>query len=200
MQANARFLKPVVFITLGLPLLWLVYAIVRELSEPGAVLGADPGEAVVLFLGEWNIRMLLLTLCVSTARRLLRTPAIAGYRRMIGLFAFSYAVMHMFSYLGFLAGFEWRIIQEDFVERTYITVGIGAVFLLLPLAFTSTRGWQRRLGQRWRRLHKLVYPAVGLGLVHLLWLTKDDYAEPLLYCAIFAGLMAERLVDWRRRT
>ena len=72
MQANARVLKPVVFITLGLPLLWLAYAIVQELSEPGAVLGADPGEAVVLFLGEWNIRILLLTLCVSTARRLLR--------------------------------------------------------------------------------------------------------------------------------
>ena len=118
---------------------------------------------------------------------------------MIGLFAFSYAVLHMFSYIGFLAGFEWQVIQEDFVERAYITVSLAAVVLLTPLALTSTRGWQRRLGRRWQQLHKLVYPAVGLGLVHLLWLTKDGYAEPLLYSAIFAGLMVERLADWRRR-
>ncbi|MCZ6617090.1 MAG: ferric reductase-like transmembrane domain-containing protein [Gammaproteobacteria bacterium] len=186
--------------TLSLPLVWLGYAVSRELSNPGVVLGADPGEAVLHFFGDWTVRLLLLTLSVSTMRRLFRQPAIGRYRRMIGLFAFAYAVLHMLSYLGFLAEFEWRIVLEDFVDRTYITVGISALLLLLPLALTSTRGWQRRLGRRWRRLHKLVYPAMGLGLLHLLWLTKDGYAEPLLYCAIFAGLMVERLVDWRRRT
>ncbi len=200
MQANVRVLKPILFVALSLPLVWLGYAIGRELSEPGIVLGADPGEAVVHFLGEWNIRLLLLTLCVSTARRLFGIPAFIRYRRMIGLFAFSYAVMHLSSYLGFLADFDWQIVLEDFVERPYITVGIAAVALLLSLAVTSTRGWQRRLGQRWRRLHRLLYLAVGLGLLHLLWLTKDGYAEPLLYCAIFVGLMVERIVDWRRRT
>lgn len=199
MPANARVLKPIVFLTLSLPLGWLAYAIGQELIEPGIALGADPGEAVVHFLGEWTIRLLLLTLCVSSVRRLIRAPAVIGYRRMIGLFAFSYAVMHMFSYIGFLAGFEWQVIRQDFVERAYITVSLGAVALLIPLALTSTRGWQRRLGRRWRQLHLLVYPAIALALVHLLWLTKDGYAEPLLYCAIFAGLMIERLADWRRR-
>ena len=197
---DARILKPIVFITLSLPLAWLAFAIVQELGEPGIALGADPGEAVLHFLGDWTIRVLLLTLSVSTARRILRKSAIARYRRMVGLFAFSYALLHMLAYLGFLAEFEWQIVLEDFFERTYITVGIAAVFLLIPLALTSTHGWQRRLGRRWKRLHKLVYPIVGLGLWHLLWLTKDGYAEPLLYCAIFLGLMIERLADWRRRS
>ena len=152
------------------------------------------------FLGEWTIRLLLITLSVSTLRRLFGKPGLIRYRRMIGLFAFGYSLLHLLAYLVFFAEFEWRIILEDFVERTYITVGIAAVILLVPLALTSTRGWQRRLGRRWKRLHKLVYPIVGLGLLHLLWLTKDDYAEPLLYCAIFAVLIVERLVDWRKRS
>ena len=198
--SNIRLLKAAVFIAFSLPLCWLGYAIYRELGDPGVALGADPGEAVLHFLGEWTIRLLLIMLSVSSVRRLLGKPGIVRHRRMIGLFAFGYALLHLLAYLGFLAEFEWRIVQEDFVERTYITVGIAAVVLLVPLALTSTRGWQRRLGRRWKRLHRLVYPIVGLGLLHLLWLTKDDYAEPLLYCVIFAVLMMERLVDWRKRS
>ncbi len=92
-----------------------------------------------------------------------------------------------------LAEFDWRLVVEDFSDRAYITAGIGGFMLLVPLAVTSTRGWQRRLGRRWRRLHRLVYPAVFLGLLHLTWLTKDGYGEVAVYSVLFILMMAERM-------
>jgi sulfoxide reductase heme-binding subunit YedZ len=116
---------------------------------------------------------------------------------MIGLFAFSYVALHFLAYLTFLAGFDLLTITEDLADRTYITVGFLALLGLVPLAITSTNGWRRRLGRRWQKLHRLVYPIVGLGLLHYFWLTKDGYAEGVLYLAIFAGLMFERLLSAR---
>jgi sulfoxide reductase heme-binding subunit YedZ len=163
-------------------------------------LGADPGNEVVLILGGWAIRALLLTLSVSTLRRALSFPRIIRYRRMIGLFAFTYVVLHFLSYLTFLAGFEWRTIEEDLVERTYITVGFLALVGLIPLAVTSTVGWRRRLGRRWQQLHRLIYPIMGLALLHYFWLTRDGYGEGALYLVLFLGLMLERAVNARRQS
>ena len=189
---NQRIWKVVLFLVLAVPLALLGYDIAGDLRVPGSRLGADPATAVVLELGTWGIRILLLTLAVSTLRRLLKAPRLLRYRRMVGLFAFAYVVLHFLSYLGFLAGFDWSTIKRDLVERTYITVGFPALLLLVPLAVTSTNGWRRQLGRRWVILHRLVYLVIALGLLHYFWLTKDGFAEGVLYLALFLGLMLER--------
>ncbi len=191
-------LKPLVFLLLGLPLLLLGYDLAGELQAPGSRLGADPGKAVVLVLGEWGIRMLLLTLAISSLRRLTGQAAVMRYRRMVGLYAFAYLLLHFLAYLVFLAGLEGRQIIQDLSERPYITVGFLALLLLVPLAITSTGGWRRRLGRRWVRLHRAIYPAFALGLLHYFWLTKDGYGENVLYLVLFALLMMERIMNRRR--
>ena len=196
--ARVGLSKPMVWLVCGAPLLWLSWAVFREIQRPGSALGADPGEAVVLYLGEWGIRALLLALAVSPLRRRMGWPALARVRRLVGLFAFAYLALHFLAYLWFLAGFDWAAIVEDLAERTYITAGFLGLLALVPLAVTSTRGWQRRLGRRWRTLHRLVFPAAALGLVHLWWLTKDGYGEVLAYGAVFLILMADRLSRWRQ--
>jgi sulfoxide reductase heme-binding subunit YedZ len=191
-------LKLPVFLLLALPLMVLGFNVASEIVAPGSRLGADPGKAVVLYLGEWTIRMLLLTLAVSSARRLTGQTKIMRFRRMVGLFAFTYLSLHFLAYLGFLAGFDGGQILEDLSDRPYITVGFLALLLLAPLAVTSTNGWRRRLGRRWVRLHRLVYPAIALGLIHYFWLTKDGYGENVLYLTIFLLLIVERLMNARR--
>lgn len=183
----------------SLPLIWLIYAIYLEFQRPGSALGAEPGEAVVLHLGNWTLRLLLLTLGISTLRRLFRWHGLMRVRRMLGLYAFAYLCLHMLAYLGLLSGFDWGLVLDDFVERSYITAGLWAFLLLIPLAVTSTRGWQRRLGRNWKQVHQLIYFAVGLGLVHLVWLTKDGYGEVLVYIVLFALLMVERFIDATKR-
>ncbi|MFW6092474.1 MAG: sulfite oxidase heme-binding subunit YedZ [Pseudomonadota bacterium] len=194
-----KALKPAVWLIGSLPLVWLAHAVGVEIRQPGAALGADPGEAVVLFLGTWGIRMLLLALAVTPLRRRLPWPDLARVRRLVGLFAFVYLCLHFVAYLGLLAGFDAATVVEDLGERPYITVGALGLLVLVPLAVTSTRGWQRRLGRRWRGLHRLVFVAAALGLLHLLWLTKDGYGEVLAYAGVFLLLMAERLGAWRKR-
>lgn len=181
------------FAFLSLPLVWLGDAVARELADPGSALGADPGEAVVMYLGRWTLRVLLVTLSVSSLRRLMGLSWLVRSRRMIGLWGFTYLCLHLLAYLGLLSEFDWRLVLEDFVERTYITAGMLALLLLTPLAVTSTKGWQRRLGRNWQRLHRLIYPALGLGLIHLAWLTKDGYGEVVLYGVVFGFLMLERI-------
>ncbi len=190
---SEAFLKRAAAALLVAPAAYLAWQLGRELIEPGSALGADPGEAVVLFLGEWSLRVLLATLAVASLARLLRFSPLIRVRRTVGLFAFAYVVAHFLAYLGFLAVFDWTLIVEDLSERRYITVGFLALLLLVPLALTSTRGWQRRLGRRWKRLHRLIYLIVPLGLVHLFWLTKDGYGEPVLLASIYVLLMLERL-------
>ncbi len=193
-----RLIKAWVFLALSAPLVWLGVLVAAEIDQPGSALGADPGEAVVAFLGQWTLRMVLLTLCVSSLRRRLGWTWMARLRRMIGLFAYTYLCLHLSAYVGFLAGFDWRSVVEDFTERAYITAGMAAFVLLTPLALTSTRGWQRRLGRRWRQLHWLIYPAAVLGIVHLVWLTKDGYGEVIVYALWLALLFGERWVSARR--
>ena len=192
-MTSQRLLKPVAWVLLSLPLAWLGFAIYQEAQLPGSMLGADPGEAVLLFLGEWGIRALLLALSISTLRRRLGYAPLLRIRRLVGLYAFAYLLLHFLFYLGFFAEFDWRLIGEDLYERPYITVGFTALVMLLALAVTSTNGWQRRLRQRWRQLHRLVYPAAAMGALHVWWLTKDGYGEVVAYAIWLALLYGDRL-------
>lgn len=195
-----RRLKPLLFVALAVPLALAGVDIGRELQLPGSGLGPDPGEALTHHLGSWALRMLLLTLAVSSAARLLRRPWLIRVRRMVGLWAFAYLVLHFAAYLGLLAGLEWGTVVADIAKRPYITVGFTALVLLIPLAVTSTRGWQRRLGRRWRQLHRLVYPAAIAAWIHLLWLSKASTMEPFIYGAVLVALFGERLATTIRRS
>lgn len=193
-----RRCKPLWFVALALPLAAVGVDVWRELQVPGSGFGPDPGEALTHRLGAWGLRTLLLTLAISSAARLLRRPWLVRFRRMTGLWAFAYVVLHFLGYLALLAGFDAAAVVADLARRPYITAGFLALTLLLPLAVTSTRGWQRRLRRRWRQLHRLVYPAALAAWVHLLWLSKGSVAEPAWYGLALAVLLAERVWAWRR--
>ena len=192
------WLKTVAWVLLSLPLAWLAFAIASDLQSPGAMLGADPSEAVLLYLGQWGIRMLLLALSVSTLRRRLGYAPLLRVRRLVGLFAFAYLALHFLFYLWFFTEFDGSLILEELSRRPYISVGFAALLILCALAATSTRGWQRRLRRGWKRLHRLVYVAAALGLLHLWWLTKDGYGEAVLYGVWLAALYADRLLAARK--
>ncbi len=192
-------MKAILFAVLAVPLALLGFDIWREFATPGSGLGPDPNDELVRRLGEWGLRMLLLTLAVSPASRMFGKPRLVRFRRMIGLWAFAYLALHFSVYLVVLAGAELAAIAGDIVDRPYITVGFLALAMLAPLAITSTRGWQRRLGRRWRTLHRLVYPAAVAAWVHLLWLSKGDFLEPVVYGLVLALLFAERIVATIRR-
>jgi sulfoxide reductase heme-binding subunit YedZ len=139
--------------------------------------------------------MLLLGLAVSPARHLLDARGLAPHRRTFGLLAFLYASLHFITYLALDLDFRLGGLAEDIRERPFITVGFGALVLLTPLALTSTRGWIRRLGKRWRQLHRGVYPAVTLAAIHFVWSAKADWLEPGLYAAVAAVLLGLRLPE-----
>ena len=200
-----RRAKPILFVALAVPLLLIAADVWRELRLPGSGFGPDPAEELTHRLGAWALRLLLLTLAVSPAARLLRRPWLVRFRRMVGLWAFAYAVLHFVVYVGLLAGFTMSTVIADLAKRPYITVGFTALMVLLPLAVTSTRGWQRRLRQRWKALHRLIYPAAVAAWIHLLWLSKSSFMEPFIYGLILALLFAERIAfrmrtERRRRT
>ncbi len=184
-------IKPLIFVAALVPLALLVSDAVAD------ALGPNPVEAIRLRTGDWTLRFLLITLAVTPVRRLSGWNALIRVRRMLGLFAFFYACLHLITYLWLDQGFYWSGIVEDVVERPYITIGVASFLLLVPLAATSTNGMVRRLGgKRWRRLHRLVYPAAFAGVFHYLWLVKADTREPLIYLAVLVGLMLLRL-PWR---
>jgi methionine sulfoxide reductase heme-binding subunit len=191
--SRAVVLKSLIALALSLPLVWLAWLVVVDIQEPGAGLGADAGERLVHYLGEWALIMLLTAYSVSPLRRITGSRAVARSRRMVGLFAFAYVCLHMLSYLTFYLGFSWAALLEDVFERPYITVGMLALLALSIMALTSTRGWQRRLGRGWGRLHKLIYPVLALALVHLWWLTRDGYTQVVLFSLWFVLISIERL-------
>jgi sulfoxide reductase heme-binding subunit YedZ len=158
----------------------------------GGDLGANPVETVTHFTGDWALRLLLLTLAITPARRLLGRPQLVRYRRMLGLLCFFYACVHVSTFAILDHFFDWRAMIEDVVKRPYITAGSVGFLCLLPLAVTSTRGWIRRLGKRWAQLHRLVYVAAAAAVVHYWWLVKADVRLPLLYGGVLAALLAVR--------
>ena len=185
--------QPVVFLLCSLPLLWLA---LRAFGVSGLSLGPNPVEALLHGLGLWALRLLLLTLCIRPAAVMLRQPRLMRLRRMVGLWAFTYLVLHFLTWLVLDRGLELDGVAADIVKRPFITVGFAALLLLIPLAVTSTDRWMRRLGQRWHTLHKLIYVAALLGSLHFLWLVKADWREPALYIGAYVALMAWR--RWKR--
>lgn len=192
----SRLLKPAVLIACLLPLAWLGW---RGLSGG---LGANPIEAIIRYNGDWALRMLLITLAVTPLRERLGWVWLIRVRRMLGLYAFFYATLHLLSYVVLDQFFAWGEILADILKRPYITIGMTCFALLIPLAVTSTNAMVRRLGgRRWKRLHRLVY-LIGIGaVVHYYMLVKADVREPLLYGAILALLLGYRVVMglWRER-
>ena len=193
-----RFAKPLLFVLCTLPLAWLV---ARTFGVAGAGLGANPIDELTDRLGEWGLRLLLATLCVTPLAVLLRKPWLMGLRRMLGLFAFSYVALHLLVWLVLDHWLDLAAIGADIVKRPYITVGLTAFLMLLPLAVTSTQRWMRRLGARWHRLHKLIYPAAILGCTHFWWQVKADWREPAVYAALLLLLLGWRVrrAQQRRR-
>ena len=156
-------------------------------------LGANPVEALEHRTGDWALRLLLLTLALTPLRRLGGWQWPLRRRRMLGLFAFFYASVHLVVYVVVDQFLDLAAVWEDILERPYVLAGSLAWLLLLPLALTSTRAAMRRLGRRWKRLHRLVYAAAGLAVLHYLWLVKADLREPLLYAAVLVLLLLLRL-------
>ena len=162
-------------------------------------LGADPVAEIEHRLGLWALRLLMATLAITPLRQLTGQPVLIRFRRMLGLYAFFYACIHFSAYLVLDLRGYWTQIFEEIAKRPYITVGFSAWLLLLPLAITSTTGWIRRLGRNWTRLHKLVYVAGVLAVLHFWWLVKSDIREPALYAAILAVLLGWRAWKWIAR-
>ena len=190
-----RWLKPLVFALSLLPLVWLGWQ-----ASMGS-LGANPVEFLNRFLGDWALRFLLLALAVTPLRQWTGWSALARLRRMIGLFAFFYVVLHLSSYVGLDLFFDWAALGKDIVKRTYITLGMAALLLLVPLAVTSTNGMIRRMGgRRWRQLHRLVYGAGILAVAHFWMMVKADIREPALYAVVLAVLLGWRARSFLRRT
>jgi sulfoxide reductase heme-binding subunit YedZ len=173
------------------------FALLAQAALNGT-LGADPVARLTHQTGLWALRLLLATLAMTPLRMLTGSAMPIRFRRMLGLFAFFYAALHVNVYLILDLRGDWAQILTDIVKRPYITVGATALLLLIPLAITSTRGMMRRLGRHWGQLHRLVYAAAILACLHFLWLVKADKREPLIYLATLIGLLAFRL-PWRRR-
>ena len=176
------------------PATWLGWRMGEVWRTGSDALGADPVAAVEHETGLWALRLLLLTLAISPLRRLSGQPVLLQFRRMLGLYAFFYACLHLGAYLVLDLGGYWAQLFEDIAKRPYITVGFLAWLLLVPLAVTSTRGWMRRLGRRWGQLHRAIYAIGVLAVLHFWWLVKSDIREPALYAGILAVLLGWRLV------
>lgn len=161
-------------------------------------LSANPIEDIMLRLGWWGLVFLVASLAVTPLRRLTGWNRIIRYRRFLGLWAFAYLTSHFLTYLVLDQFFAWTFIIEDIVERPFILSGFAAWLLLIPLAATSTRGWIRRLGKRWTRLHRLVYLSAVLGLLHFYWKVKADTREPLVFALIVLVLFILRVPTVRK--
>jgi len=189
--------KPAVFIVCLLPFAWLFY------SAWTNQLGANPAEALIRATGDWTLRFLCIVLAVTPLRVISNTPALARFRRMLGLFVYFYVLVHLLSYSWFDMGFDLADIVKDIIKRPFILVGFSAFLLLTPLAATSFNAAIRKLGaKRWQMLHKLVYLIAGLGLLHFFWMRsgKNDFAEVFVYVGIIAVLLGWRLWQrWGRR-
>jgi sulfoxide reductase heme-binding subunit YedZ len=186
-----RWAKPLVFLLALLPLALLAWRLLND------DLGGDPIEALEQETGTWALRFVAITLALTPLRRLLGWNALARYRRMLGLFAFAYATVHLAIYAGLDMEFSAADLVEDVVEHPYVTIGFATWLLLVPLAITSTTGWTRRLGgHRWNRLHQLTYLVAVTGTIHYLWAVKKDTLRPFTYALVFALLLGWRV--WAR--
>jgi methionine sulfoxide reductase heme-binding subunit len=184
---STKQLKIATFLLCLLPVLMLAW------RGTHAGLGANPVEFVTHSTGDWTLRLLLITLAVTPARRLLEMPSLIRFRRMFGLFTFFYACLHFLTYIWFDKFFDMEAMLKDIGKRPFITIGFASLLLMIPLAVTSTAAWIRRLGgKRWQRLHRLIYLIAAGGVIHYYWLVKSDTRLPALYGAILGVLLAYR--------
>ncbi len=189
--ANSRrrilLLKAAIWLTGLAPIAWLTVGFFR------GTLGVLPVDTIILVEGRWTLVFLLATLAVTPVRRLTGWNRAVQVRRLLGLFAFFHACVHFLAYAGIDRLFALGYILEDVRDRRYITAGFAALVLLVPLAVTSTRGWIRRLGKRWLKLHRLVYLSASLGVLHFYWKVRADTFWPLVAALTLAGLFAVRI-------
>ena len=188
--------KPLVFAASLTPLVWLVCAGVGLF---GLSLGPDPIKFTLHWIGKTALNFLMLTLMVTPVRQLAGLPHLVRIRRMLGLFAFFYALLHFTIYLVLDQELDFSDVIADIAKRPYITIGFTALLILTPLAITSTNKMMRRLGKRWQTLHRWVYVATLLGVWHYYWQVKKDVREPLIYAGILAVLLGYRWVKRRRK-
>lgn len=184
--------KPAFFLLCLIPFGLLIYSALTD------NLGVNPVETLTHETGEWALRFLLFTLCITPLRRLTHTNWLIKLRRMLGLFAFFYAVLHFITYVWLDQFFDWQEILIDIPKRPFITIGFVSLVLLIPLAITSTNAMQRRLKKKWLMLHKLIYVIPMLVVIHFIWSLKADYSEPLFYTFIFLVLMSMRALHDRK--
>ncbi|WP_236588731.1 sulfite oxidase heme-binding subunit YedZ [Amphritea japonica] len=156
-------------------------------------LGADPAKIIVKELGFWAITLLWLTLAVTPVRKLLGWRWLMSFRRMLGLYTFFYAVLHLLAFATFLIGWRWDILLTELTKRPYIVVGALALLLLIPLTLTSTKAMQRRLGKHWKKLHSLIYPISLLVMLHFVWQIRSDFGQQFIFAIILAILLGYRL-------
>jgi sulfoxide reductase heme-binding subunit YedZ len=186
---NVRWIKPPVFLLCLAPATTLVWKGFHD------ELSANPTEFIRNSLGTWTLVFLCITLAITPSRRLLHQNWLIRFRRMLGLFAFFYASLHLITYFIFDTGLDFSAVVQDIYKRPFITVGFTAFVLLVPLAVTSTSGMIRRLGgKRWQMLHRLIYASVIAGVIHYYWLVKSDETVPLRFAAVVAVLLGYRVV------
>ena len=186
-QIPTRWRRLIIFLCALIPFAWLVFNTITQ------QLGADPAKTIVLFTGEWTIYFLFITLSVTPLRRLLKWNWLMPHRRMLGLFALFYGVLHLLSYLIFILGLDFSRLVSETLKRPYITVGFPALLILIVLGVTSTQKMMRRLGKNWVKLHRLVYLALILAWIHVLWQVRSSYFEAAVYGAIVTVLLGIRL-------
>ncbi|HEU5098705.1 MAG TPA: protein-methionine-sulfoxide reductase heme-binding subunit MsrQ [Roseiflexaceae bacterium] len=161
-------------------------------------LTANPIQEITHRTGKTGLILLVLSLLCTPANTVLGIKQALPLRRPLGLYAFFYICLHLLIFAVLDYGLDWQLIQQAIVEKRYVLVGFAAFLLLVPLAITSTKGWQRRMGKRWKRLHQLVYLVAPLAVIHFVWLVKADIREPLLYGAAVAALLLLRIPAVRR--
>jgi methionine sulfoxide reductase heme-binding subunit len=186
-----KWFKPVVFLACLGPLArlgWKAYT---------NRLGANPIEVITHSSGDWTLILLLVTLAITPLRKLTGQAWLIRFRRMFGLFAFFYVTLHFLTYIWLDKFFDVHEMLKDIEKRKFITVGFTGFLLLIPLAFTSTAGWIRRLGgKRWQVLHRLIYFAAIAGVIHYWWLVKADIHKPREYAVVLSVLLGYRIVVW----
>jgi sulfoxide reductase heme-binding subunit YedZ len=186
-----RFFKVVLFLAGFAPVArlgWKAYA---------GLLGANPIEVITHSTGDWTLIFLCVTLAITPLRKLTRLYELVRFRRMLGLFAFFYGVLHFTTYIWLDKFFDVSEMIKDVAKRPFITAGFTAFVLMIPLAITSTKGWIRRLGgKRWNWLHKLIYVSAVAGVVHYVWLVKADLTKPIRYALVVGVLLSYRIAVW----
>ena len=187
----SKWTKVAVFLICLIPFADLLWRFIK------GDLGINPVETLQHGTGDWTLRFIVFTLCITPFRKLFKLPDLIRFRRMLGLFAFFYVCLHFLTYLGPDQSFDLAGMWKDVAKRPFITVGFAAFVSLIPLAITSTAGWIRRIGgKRWQMLHRLIYFAAVCGVVHYYWLVKSDVRKPVFYGTLVGILLLFRLVDW----